>query len=107
MEGERVGELGRPTLFSVPVSNPFPCIDCAIDRSLFFPSPRFYRRQTIFRTGEVSTVFLFFFPLSLSLSTPWKIVRNRGKRERENGDHSSVGEDFNKNSACLSSEMDR
>ena len=38
----------------------------------FFPLlllllPRFYRRQTIFRTGEVSTVFLFFFSLSLSL----------------------------------------
>lgn len=82
---ESWGELGRPTLFSVPVSNPFPCIDCAIDRSLFFFSPFLFPiLSTIFRTGEVSTVFLF--SLSLSLNTlENKIVERRGgeKRERE------------------------
>ena len=40
--------------------------------------PRFYRRQTIFRTGEVSTVFLFFFSLSLIL-----LENSRKERERE------------------------
>lgn len=72
----------RPTLFSVPVSNPFPCIDCAIDRSLFFPSsssssPDFIDDKRYFARAKCQRYF-FFSSLSLFL-----LENSRKEKERE------------------------